>query len=69
MNDISLKFSSVMIYDIDKKEVIKQDSGFMFVPNVNDSIKFNEDMFIVVKKVFDFDGDYICLFVFKEQQA
>lgn len=66
MNDISLKFNSVMIYDIDKKEIIKQDSGFMFIPKVNDSIKLNEDIFVVVKKVFDFDDGDICLFVSKE---
>jgi hypothetical protein len=63
MNNISLNFNRVMIYDIDKKKIIKQDSGFAFIPNINDSVKFDEDIFTVVKKVFDFNDNYICLFV------
>jgi hypothetical protein len=66
MNNLNLKFNSVMFYDIGKKEIIGRYSGFTFVPNINDNVKFDEDIFVVVKKVFDFNNNDICLFVSKE---
>lgn len=63
MNDFSLKFNSVVVYNIDKKENVTECEGLAHIPDVNDDIEFNNEILCVVERVFNFNDNKIYLFV------